>query len=145
MDGFLSICHLGKAFYFRPSKKKDGRNIYYPFSSHFCKIDSFLPSSKKDQVFASCRKDFEAKSMKGFSSFFFPKLKLLPTYPPLKNVYFLFVDYQKGKKMGHFKNHLGSLRMKNPTPKGIRIPVTSVKGRCPRPLDDGGIFNIGIC
>eukprot|EP00964_Phaeocystis_antarctica_P163749 scaffold140510_cov2369-Phaeocystis_antarctica.AAC.1 len=21
---------------------------------------------------------------------------------------------------------------------GIRIPVTSVKGRCPRPLDDGG-------
>lgn len=25
------------------------------------------------------------------------------------------------------------------TPRGIRIPVTSVKGRCPRPLDDGGI------
>ena len=25
------------------------------------------------------------------------------------------------------------------TPKGIRIPVTSVKGKCPRPLDDGGI------
>jgi hypothetical protein len=24
------------------------------------------------------------------------------------------------------------------TPKGIRTPVTSVKGRCPRPLDDGG-------
>ena len=24
------------------------------------------------------------------------------------------------------------------TPKGIRIPVTSVKGKCPRPLDDGG-------
>jgi hypothetical protein len=24
------------------------------------------------------------------------------------------------------------------TPKGIRIPVASVKGRCPRPLDDGG-------
>ena len=24
------------------------------------------------------------------------------------------------------------------TPRGIRIPVTSVKGRCPRPLDDGG-------
>eukprot|EP00952_Eustigmatos_sp_NYUAD-ZCMA_P000002 1-Eustigmatos_ZCMA.PRE.2 len=29
----------------------------------------------------------------------------------------------------------------NSTPKGIRIPVTSVKGRCPRPLDDGGIHN----
>ena len=26
------------------------------------------------------------------------------------------------------------------TPRGIRIPVTSVKGRCPRPLDDGGLF-----
>ena len=25
------------------------------------------------------------------------------------------------------------------TPKGIRIPVTSVKGKCPRPLDDGGV------
>ena len=29
--------------------------------------------------------------------------------------------------------------MKNlSTPRGIRIPVSSVKGRCPRPLDDGG-------
>ena len=26
------------------------------------------------------------------------------------------------------------------TPKGIRIPVCSVKGSCPRPLDDGGNF-----
>ena len=25
------------------------------------------------------------------------------------------------------------------TPKGIRIPVGSVKGCCPRPLDDGGV------
>ena len=25
------------------------------------------------------------------------------------------------------------------TPKGIRIPVASVKGKCPGPLDDGGI------
>lgn len=25
------------------------------------------------------------------------------------------------------------------TPKGIRIPVASVKGRCPSPLDDGGL------
>ncbi len=28
----------------------------------------------------------------------------------------------------------------NDTPRGIRIPVASVKGRCPRPLDDGGLF-----
>ena len=27
----------------------------------------------------------------------------------------------------------------NGTPKGIRIPVYTVKGCCPRPLDDGGI------
>ena len=27
------------------------------------------------------------------------------------------------------------------TPKGIRIPVCSVKGSCPRPLDDGGLLN----
>ena len=25
------------------------------------------------------------------------------------------------------------------TPRGIRIPVFSMKGRCPRPLDDGGL------
>lgn len=25
-------------------------------------------------------------------------------------------------------------------PKGIRTPVTAVKGRCPRPLDDGDIL-----
>jgi hypothetical protein len=30
------------------------------------------------------------------------------------------------------------------TPKGIRIPVTSVKGRCPRPLDDGGLLQSTI-
>jgi hypothetical protein len=30
------------------------------------------------------------------------------------------------------------------TPRGIRIPVTSVKGRCPRPLDDGGYFYLYI-
>jgi hypothetical protein len=34
-------------------------------------------------------------------------------------------------------NHLLFLKY---TPKGIRIPVASVKGRCPRPLDDGGLF-----
>ena len=31
------------------------------------------------------------------------------------------------------------------TPRGIRIPVTSVKGRCPRPLDDGGYLNLVFC
>ena len=27
----------------------------------------------------------------------------------------------------------------NGTPRGIRIPVYTVKGCCPRPLDDGGL------
>ena len=31
---------------------------------------------------------------------------------------------------------------KGDTPKGIRIPVASVKGRCPRPLDDGGMRSL---
>ena len=34
---------------------------------------------------------------------------------------------------------LGFWWQDNGTPKGIRIPAASVKGRCPRPLDDGGI------
>ena len=29
--------------------------------------------------------------------------------------------------------------LKNGTPKRIRIAAASVKGRCPRPLDDGGL------
>ena len=32
----------------------------------------------------------------------------------------------------------GRPKIKKNTPKGIRIPVCSVKGSCPRPLDDGG-------
>ena len=28
----------------------------------------------------------------------------------------------------------------NGVPKGIRTPVTAVKGRCPRPLDDGDVL-----
>lgn len=28
-------------------------------------------------------------------------------------------------------------------PKGIRTPVTAVKGRCPRPLDDGDNIDFG--
>lgn len=38
------------------------------------------------------------------------------------------------------KGHpLGVERIFTYTPKGIRTPVASVKGMCPRPLDDGGI------
>ena len=36
-------------------------------------------------------------------------------------------------------NQESAARIRN-TPKGIRIPVGSVKGCCPRPLDDGGIL-----
>jgi hypothetical protein len=34
--------------------------------------------------------------------------------------------------------------LKSGTPRGIRIPVASVKGRCPRPLDDGGTTPLTI-
>ena len=27
-------------------------------------------------------------------------------------------------------------------PKGIRTPVTAVKGRCPRPLDEGAVLAV---
>ena len=37
----------------------------------------------------------------------------------------------------HKKNHLSVVFIGDPT--GIRTPVTAVKGRCPRPLDDGVI------
>ena len=30
-------------------------------------------------------------------------------------------------------------KLVNGVPKGIRTPVTAVKGRCPRPLDDGDL------
>ncbi len=30
-------------------------------------------------------------------------------------------------------------------PTGIRTPVASVKGRCPRPLDDGDLRNFTTC
>ena len=30
---------------------------------------------------------------------------------------------------------------RNGVPKGIRTPVTAVKGQCPRPLDDGDTKN----
>lgn len=32
--------------------------------------------------------------------------------------------------------------LKNGDPRGIRTPVTAVKGRCPRPLDDGVIISV---
>ena len=43
------------------------------------------------------------------------------------------------------KIELTNLALANITPRGIRIPVTSVKGRCPRPLDDGGRGEALIC
>ena len=38
-------------------------------------------------------------------------------------------------ELGH--HLLYPMHPKNGVPKGIRTPVTAVKGRCPRPLDDG--------
>ena len=44
------------------------------------------------------------------------------------------------KKGSFFKRRTSYLVFSiNNTPRGSRIPVSSVKGRCPRPLDDGGM------
>ena len=49
----------------------------------------------------------------------------------------LFVDFFKiEKNIVSTRNYVQKIN----TPRGIRIPVTSVKGKCPRPLDDGGSF-----
>ena len=42
-----------------------------------------------------------------------------------------------GKKINEYSRDFILLSRFN-THRGIRIPVTSVKGKCPRPLDDGG-------
>lgn len=51
------------------------------------------------------------------------------------------IIYTAGKYLPHptqFINISIALREKI-TPRGIRIPVASVKGKCPRPLDDGSV------
>ena len=49
------------------------------------------------------------------------------------------VNDRHGKKKSPIKGELFSVFSDLiDTPKGIRTPVASVKGRCPRPLDDGG-------
>ena len=45
----------------------------------------------------------------------------------------------------HWRKNKGISRITNPSflvggPKGIRTPVTDVRGQCPRPLDDGTTF-----
>ena len=44
----------------------------------------------------------------------------------------------KNKGINQMANHLNLFG----GPKGIRTPVTDVRGQCPRPLDDGTIFPI---
>lgn len=44
------------------------------------------------------------------------------------------------KKLYVIMNYYKLQRFFDNTPRGIRIPVASLKERCPRPLDDGG-FN----
>ena len=38
----------------------------------------------------------------------------------------------------------GIFKIENGVPTGIRTPVTAVKGRCPRPLDDRDVEDGGI-
>ena len=51
---------------------------------------------------------------------------------------------QNRKNAKKAKNSYVQIEMKsNGAPKGIRIPVPSLKGWCPRPLDDGGTVLYG--
>ena len=45
-----------------------------------------------------------------------------------------------------FESYLGRFYnvLQYGSPKGIRIPVLAVKGRCPRPLDDGTILFLTV-
>ena len=60
---------------------------------------------------------------------------------PIHNVLLQYIKLKESRfylnlnymKLDYFEN-----RENKSTPKGIRIPVCSVKGSCPRPLDDGG-------
>ena len=39
---------------------------------------------------------------------------------------------------------LGKINLEYGVPTGIRTPVTAVKGRCPRPLDDRDVSEVGV-
>ena len=43
-------------------------------------------------------------------------------------------------RLSVFIPYLVDTYAKSGVPKGIRTPVTAVKGRCPRPLDDGDLM-----
>ncbi len=54
----------------------------------------------------------------------------------MKNIKFS-KNHKNGRKVRKFYTN-GLASEKCGAPKGIRIPVASLKGSCPRPLDDGG-------
>ena len=39
---------------------------------------------------------------------------------------------------------LEKINLEYGVPTGIRTPVTAVKGRCPRPLDDRDVSEVGV-
>jgi hypothetical protein len=58
----------------------------------------------------------------------------LSKFVPDKFVEHLF---RNGRGSHPLVNATLAIRFANGVPKGIRTPVTAVKGRCPGPLDDG--------
>ena len=52
-------------------------------------------------------------------------------------------DPNLGKVVLYQLSYSRLMHFKNGIPKGIRTPVTAVKGRCPRPLDDGDVSRSG--
>ena len=45
---------------------------------------------------------------------------------------------------GRYSNQLSYFRANLGVPTGIRTPVIAVKGRCPRPLDDGDVDTTNV-
>ena len=84
-------------------------------------------------------------------SFYFSVLNTLKTFSKLKKATLLLYT-RKFSRLKNFSHIDAAIRFfltvfsLEPsffflfTPRGIRIPVFSVKGRCPRPLDDGGFW-----
>ncbi len=65
-------------------------------------------------------------------------LWLKKTHTKLRLVVGFITLYESNKKA-----HNISYELFCGTPKGIRTPAASVKGMCPRPLDDGSLSGVG--
>jgi hypothetical protein len=122
VDGFLSICHLGKAFYFRPSKKKDGRNIYYPFSSHFCKNLVFPSLLKERPSFCFLSQRLRSKIHEMIQLVFLSKAEVASYLSSPKKRLFFVCRLPKRKENGTFQKPLRKPSNEKSYPQGNSNP-----------------------